>query len=90
MTFGELRPEGEFAMESPMPESSADCTAAANIPGQEAVYGCSLRGSTVAGVSAHYRSRSAIALYERDHIRAATAPAKQATRFVAGRPILRW
>jgi hypothetical protein len=90
LTFLDLRPGDRVVLQFPVPESTARYTVAAHIPGQEATYTLTFRGSAVVEVSPRDTSPTTYPLYLRDHLRAGPAPRKRVGRFVAERMMQRW
>lgn len=90
VSFRDLRPGDRLTLRFPVPETTARYTVAAHIPGQEAVYTLSLRGSTVLDVSPHDAQPTTYPLYQREALRAAQAPTKRVTRFVADDAVAGW
>jgi len=90
VTFGGLRPGDRVVLQFPVPEGTASYTVAAHIPGQEAAYTLTWRGNTVISVEPHDSSPTTYPLYQREAMRAAKAPTKASTRFVAETAVAGW
>jgi hypothetical protein len=87
--FEDIKPGDQIRLDFPIQETTARYTAASQTKDQ-ATYTCTFRASTLVDISPRDDSPTSYPLYQRDHLRAPTAPLKTVNCFVAERSILRW
>ena len=89
LVFDNLRPGDSLTLTFPVVETSASYTANAQTAAEQ-VYTCTFRGSTCLEVTPRDEAPTSSPIYEREHLRADTAPMKTGDRFVARRLIRHW
>jgi hypothetical protein len=80
---------GDVSLNFPVKESQASYTINAHSE-HEQVYTCTFRGSTCLEITPRDEEATSYPLYLRDHLRAAEAPMKPATRHTADRIVSDW
>ena len=89
--FDDLKPDDSLALEFPLTEQTLEYTACDRIWRAEQKYSCSFRGNTLVDISPRDEQPRSYPIYLRDHLKkAAPAPMKKVTRYIAPKEILRW
>ena len=89
MLFEDLHPRDTIELAFPVSETTASYTVNAHSPAEQ-VYNCTFRASTLVDISPRDQNSTSYPLYQRHHLRTASAPMKRVTRFVPSRVVRQW
>jgi hypothetical protein len=90
LLLDDLKTTDRILLTFPVPETKTSYTAHHKVWRHEQVFTYTFRGSTVVEVSPRHTNPAHIAIYDRPHLRSATAPMKKIARYAPDKPLLTW